>query len=213
MKIFVQDSKLVTSVSATERMKLWDKFSGPVDQDAIKTEFFRKVHCKNPPFRIKVKLGTRKKVKVPAMVIHHYKNPIPLLPSLRDVLRLETVLNRSSEEYDIMNSNYVQDNYESDRINGQISNINGQISENKVDNSNEELMNGITKLKNEIKNEDITNGQCNGNLQKDMVKLPDIVSGIHADSKYNCSHFSRELLRSLIYMYSNLHVCILQYSI
>lgn len=169
-------------------MKLWDKFSGPVDQDAIKIEFFRKVHCKNPPFRVKVKLGTRKKVKVPPMVRHHYKNPIPLLPSLRDVLRLETVLKRPMEEYnDIMNSNYVQDNYE-DRINGQISENFDKNIENSSTND-QDLVNGITNIKSEIKIEDIScnvqsQSQCNGNLQKDQVKLPDIVSGIHADSKF-----------------------------
>lgn len=175
----------MTSVSATERMKLWDKFSGPIDQDAIKTEFFRKVHCKNPPFRIKVKLGTRKKVKVPPMVAHHYKNPVPLLPSLRDVLRLETVINRGSDDFsDIISSNCVQDSIDIERINGQISNTNGQLSDNKIETTkSDDLVNGITKIKNEIKTEDITSSQCNGNVQKD-VKLPDIVSGIHADSKY-----------------------------
>lgn len=67
---------------------------GPIDQDAIKLEFFRKVHRKNPPFRIKVKLAPKKRAKVPLMVKQHYRSPIELLPSLRDVLRLQTVKNR-----------------------------------------------------------------------------------------------------------------------
>ncbi|KAK4877767.1 hypothetical protein RN001_010273 [Aquatica leii] len=92
------DCKLLTSVSATERVKLWDKFTGPVDQDAIKIEFFRKVHRKNPPFRIKVKLPPRCKVSIPPMVKYHYKNPVELVPCLRDLQRYNTALNR---RYDI----------------------------------------------------------------------------------------------------------------
>lgn len=135
-------------------MKLWDRFSGPIDQDAIKTEFFRKIHCKNPPFRIKIKLNKRKRIKVPAMVLHHYKNPIPLLPSLRDVLRLENVWTRNNEIFE-----------ETEKVNGH---LNGQILDK------EDVLNGITKIKEE--------NFCNGNVQIDM-KLPDVVSGIHVDSK------------------------------
>ncbi|KAJ8917325.1 hypothetical protein NQ315_002347, partial [Exocentrus adspersus] len=83
------DEKLLTSISATERVKIWDKFTGPVDQDTIKLEFFRKIHRKNPPFRIKVVLPPKDVVAVPEMVKYHYKKPVNLLPRLRDVLRLE----------------------------------------------------------------------------------------------------------------------------
>lgn len=89
---------MLTSISATERIRLWDRFSGPVDQDAVKLEFFRKIHSKNPPFRIKVKLAPKNRVKVPLMVKCHYQKPVKLLPSLRDVLRLESVLNRDNLE-------------------------------------------------------------------------------------------------------------------
>ncbi|GJQ79748.1 hypothetical protein Trydic_g23225 [Trypoxylus dichotomus] len=102
------DSKLLTSVSASERNRLWDKFNGPVDQDTIKLEFFRKVNRKNPPFRVKVRLGPPKKVIVPPMVKHHYNNPVQLLPSLRDVLRLNTVQNRE----DYYDTNYDETIYE-----------------------------------------------------------------------------------------------------
>lgn len=94
-------------MSATERIRLWDKFSGPVDQDAIKTQFIRKVHCKNPPFRVKVRLNSRKKASIPGMVRQHYKNPVPLLPSLKDVLRLETVANRGREYLEYITALYV----------------------------------------------------------------------------------------------------------
>lgn len=91
----MQDTHLLTSASATERNQLWNHYKGPIDQDAIKLEFFRKVHRKNPPFRIKVKLGPKNKVAVPLMVKQHYKKPVELLPSLRSVLRLETLNHRN----------------------------------------------------------------------------------------------------------------------
>lgn len=86
-----QDWKLVSSVSATERIKLWNRFAGPVDQESVKAEFFRKVHNKNPPFRFKVKTLPREAIQIPPMIEYHYKNPPSLLPSLRDVLRCEAV--------------------------------------------------------------------------------------------------------------------------
>lgn len=52
------------SCSATERVRLWDRYAGPIDQDAIKVEFFRKAHRRNPPFRFKVKLAPRNRVRV-----------------------------------------------------------------------------------------------------------------------------------------------------
>lgn len=179
---------MVTSVSATERMKLWDRFAGPLDQDAIKTEFFRKVHSKNPPFRIKVKLGKRKRIKVPPMVLHHYRNPVPLLPSLRDVLRLESYYARRDDFVDL--NSYFNEDIE--KINGQIGGglMNGQLVKEadavvKVETGGDDAVaiNGLTRLKSE---EEIVNGACNGNnnVQKDIVKLPDVVSSVHADSKY-----------------------------
>lgn len=92
---FAQDWKLVSSISATERIKLWDQFSGPVDQETIKSDFLRKVHCKNPPFRYKVKPKPRICAEIPPMVEYHYKHPPPLLPSLRDILRCERVYKRT----------------------------------------------------------------------------------------------------------------------
>lgn len=47
---------MLTSVSLCERVELWDKYAAPVDQNAIKLEFFRKIQRKNPPFRVKRKL-------------------------------------------------------------------------------------------------------------------------------------------------------------
>ena len=69
-KIFVflclQDSTLLTSHSLTERVKLWDKFTVPVDQDSIRLKFFQQVHRKNPPFRYKVRRALRSRIRVSA---------------------------------------------------------------------------------------------------------------------------------------------------
>ncbi|XP_031626083.1 PHD finger protein 12 [Contarinia nasturtii] len=85
------DWKLVTSISATERIKLWNEFSTCADHETIKTDFLRRIHRKNPPFRFRVKPKLRNCAEIPTMVEFHYKNPPPLLPSLRDVLRCERV--------------------------------------------------------------------------------------------------------------------------
>lgn len=85
------DWKLVSSISATERVKLWDQFSGPLDQETVKIDFMRRVHRKNPPYRIKLKPKPRVCAEIPPMVEYHYRHPPQLIPSLRDVLRCEKV--------------------------------------------------------------------------------------------------------------------------
>lgn len=96
------DWKLVNSISATERVALWEKFSGPVDQHAIKIDFIRRARKARPAFRIKVPLCVRGRVAVPDMVRHHYQNPPPLLPSRREYVRCRNVLKnlKQNECYD-----------------------------------------------------------------------------------------------------------------
>ncbi|XP_055388987.1 PHD finger protein 12 [Condylostylus longicornis] len=88
------DWKLLNSISTTERIKLWNKYSGPVDHETVKTEFFRRVHSKNPPFRFKLAPKPRDRVEVPPMVQYYYDNPPPMLPSLRDAFRYEMINKR-----------------------------------------------------------------------------------------------------------------------
>uniref|UniRef100_A0A1Q3F1W2 PHD finger protein 12 n=1 Tax=Culex tarsalis TaxID=7177 RepID=A0A1Q3F1W2_CULTA len=90
------DWKLVNSVSATERMKLWNHFNANIDQDTVKNEFFRKVHRRNPPFRVKHRLRVRDRIEIPPMIEYHYQNPPDLLPSLRELLRAKR-FNRIAE--------------------------------------------------------------------------------------------------------------------
>ncbi|KAK3871172.1 hypothetical protein Pcinc_023666 [Petrolisthes cinctipes] len=74
------DSTLLTSHSLTERVKLWDKFSTPMDQDAVRLRFFQKCHRTNPPFRYKVKRVLRSRIRVPQAVKNQYSDPPDLLP-------------------------------------------------------------------------------------------------------------------------------------
>ncbi|XP_060806635.1 PHD finger protein 12 [Amyelois transitella] len=88
------DWKLVNSISATERVALWDKFSGPIDQHTIKLDFIRRAKNRAPCFREKIPEEERPRVAVPSMVKYHYSNPPPLLPSRREHVRCTNVLKR-----------------------------------------------------------------------------------------------------------------------
>lgn len=105
MNFFIKkkDWKLVSSASATERIKLWNRFSGPIDQETIKADFLRKAHQKNPPFRFKLKPKLRDRVEIPPVVEYHYINRPPLLPSLKDVLRYEAISKKIN--FDLINDN------------------------------------------------------------------------------------------------------------
>lgn len=82
---------------------MWNQFGTCADHETIKTDFIRRVHRKNPPFRFKLKPKPRFCAEIPPMIEFHYKNPPPLLPSLKDVLRCERVY-REHGLPNIMNS-------------------------------------------------------------------------------------------------------------
>lgn len=48
----------------TERVKFWSSLQRPIDQEAIKINFLRKINRKNPPFRRKVPMPDRPRMKV-----------------------------------------------------------------------------------------------------------------------------------------------------
>nr|XP_053632866.1 PHD finger protein 12-like [Cherax quadricarinatus] len=73
------DSTLLTSHSLSERVKLWDKFSVPIDQDSVRVNFLQRCHRKNPPFRYKVKRALRSRIRVPLAVKEQYSEPPDLL--------------------------------------------------------------------------------------------------------------------------------------
>lgn len=74
----LQDKKLLKSVRLTEKMKLYDKYTGDINQQTVKVQFLNKIHRKNPQFRIKVKHSRRRTVKVPEAVRQMYASPSTL---------------------------------------------------------------------------------------------------------------------------------------
>lgn len=90
-------------------MKIWDQYgTEPIDHEVVKLQFFRKVHTQNPPFRTKLKPKPRNEVEVPELVRYHYENPPSLLPSLRDVLRIDNLRKRGTVPVDTSNSEVAQ---------------------------------------------------------------------------------------------------------
>lgn len=84
----VQDFAMVNTISASERVALWERVSGPVDQDAVRLEFLRRARAPHPPFRVRLRgAPPRGRVTVPGMVRHHYLRPPPLMPARREHMR------------------------------------------------------------------------------------------------------------------------------
>lgn len=100
MKYYFKDWNLVKSSSATERVKIWNEYQAPIDHEVVKLQFFRKVHTKNPPFRIKSKPKLRNEVEVPEIIRFQYENPPSLLPTLRDVMRCDNVMKKGTDPVD-----------------------------------------------------------------------------------------------------------------
>ncbi|XP_055596952.1 PHD finger protein 12 isoform X2 [Uranotaenia lowii] len=158
------DWKLINSVSATERIRLWNKFKSSIDQETVKNEFLRKIHRRNPPFRIKQKAKIRGRLTIPPNIKYHYENRIMLMPSLRDFLRNENI-GRSCKlpkwSYNDLNVLSIIDvDLEL------IRNASIKVSPNKS-NSDHEITENCSDS--EVKEE--TNMIISGNLRKDKEKL------------------------------------------
>jgi len=48
----------------TERVKLWDNYTDRINQHTVKMSFMKKVHRRNPPFRLKIRHPRRKAAQV-----------------------------------------------------------------------------------------------------------------------------------------------------
>lgn len=90
-------------------MKVWDQYgTDPIDHEVVKLQFFRKAHTKNPPFRTKLKPKPRDEVEVPEIIRYQYENPPSLLPSLRDVLRVDNLRKRGTTVVDTPRTEVLQ---------------------------------------------------------------------------------------------------------
>ncbi|CAG2163130.1 unnamed protein product [Oppiella nova] len=100
----VIEQKLLNSVSLSERIKLWDQFSGPISQDTIKLNFLKKVHRTAPPFRTKVPLPQTQRVVVPEAIKQMYKRRPPLLPNVNQLSIYDTNCGSSETESECLKS-------------------------------------------------------------------------------------------------------------
>lgn len=95
------DWNLISSLSATERLKYWDQFGkDPIDHEVIKLQFFRKANMKNPPFRTKLKPQSFDDFDIPETIKYQYENPPDLLPSLKQVMRIEALRKKGTVPLD-----------------------------------------------------------------------------------------------------------------
>jgi len=85
---------MTNSISATERVRLWNRFHQPLDHENVKLEFFRRVNTRHPPYRTRTNVSARAHIEVPAIVRYHYEHPPALLPSMRQTLRYDRVKRR-----------------------------------------------------------------------------------------------------------------------
>ncbi|KAL4223515.1 PHD finger protein 12 [Mactra antiquata] len=80
------DEKLLKTTMLTERVKLWDEYNGRINQHSIKMSFLKKVHRKDPPFRLKYRHPRRKAAQIPQSIKAYYQHPSELIsPPLLDV--------------------------------------------------------------------------------------------------------------------------------
>ncbi|CRK98205.1 CLUMA_CG011568, isoform A [Clunio marinus] len=156
------DWHLISSISATERMKVWDKFgTDPIDHEVVKLQFFRKVHTQNPPFRTKLQPKPRDEVEIPEIIRHHYKNPPKLLPSLRDVVRIDNLRKRGTVRVDFPSDDIsvVDDDLEAlgnarkrlKMIFNDQEDIHGLLVEPEKEEEDDELIEKLNKSKDSIK--------------------------------------------------------------
>lgn len=81
------EEKLLSSVSLTERVRLWERFGSASgrspDQEAVKVAFLARVHRPRPPFRCQRQRPRLHRAHIPRAVRDHYRDrPPPLSPSL-----------------------------------------------------------------------------------------------------------------------------------
>lgn len=80
------EEKLLSSVSLTERVRLWDRFGAgsgrSPDQEAVKVAFLARAHRLRPPFRCQRQRPRLHRAHIPRAVRDHYRaRPPPLSPS------------------------------------------------------------------------------------------------------------------------------------
>lgn len=97
------EEKLLSSVSLTERVRLWDRFGASSgrspDQEAVKVAFLARAHRLRPPFRCQRQRPRLHRAHIPRAVRDHYRiRPPPLSPSLSSPSWVSRGKKREEEE-------------------------------------------------------------------------------------------------------------------
>nr|CAH0105050.1 unnamed protein product [Daphnia galeata] len=122
--------KLLPDSRLTERVKFWSFLQRPIDHETVKINFLRKVNRKNPPFRRKVALPGRPRMRVPQIIKDQYKHP-PLLPARLNGAQpfyWSSVLPESRKNLKPFNKNELIDEEDKDKVHAQLQNDAEQIA-------------------------------------------------------------------------------------
>lgn len=103
-----------------------------------------------------MKLPPRNRVKVPDMVKYHYKKPVKLLPSLKDVLRVEYVMSRNKDAIKTDHIDIDEIKLEDDNVGNDGNNqMNGEnINTDRINNCNFNQTNKCVVLNGIVENDD-----------------------------------------------------------
>ncbi|KAG8189018.1 hypothetical protein JTE90_014531 [Oedothorax gibbosus] len=92
----VSDLTFASSLSMTRRTKIWNKFKGPVKQEAVRLKFVKEFRKPFPPFKSKGEYPLENNFPVPGIVYKHYKFPPPYLPRVQDPIPSSIIRRASS---------------------------------------------------------------------------------------------------------------------
>lgn len=96
------EEKLLSSVSLTERVRLWDRFgagSRCPDQEAVKVAFLARAHRLRPPFRCQRVRPRLHRAHIPRAVRDHYRaRPPPVSPSSPSLCTMASPSHSQEEE-------------------------------------------------------------------------------------------------------------------
>ncbi|RWS12711.1 hypothetical protein B4U79_11049 [Dinothrombium tinctorium] len=100
------DQKLLTSSCFSERVKLWNQYTGKIAPNVVKLDFLKKLQRKNPPYRSKVSVPSPPPVNVPEAIRLMYKNPSSL-----EIAHNITVECGDQEVNNFLRQSYSSENY------------------------------------------------------------------------------------------------------
>ena len=169
------DQHLLTSCSATERVKLWDRFANrQIDQHAVKLQFLRKAHTVNPMFRKKAVCTERKRIKVPCSIKFSYAHPpeLEFIHSYRYSDVLYPIIKTSEISDEKVQSTKIKDAVEPSFVGSEKTVSNSIISLTKDDDSVCETQENLDTLK-ETEKESTQDQETVRSIPQDEISFSD----------------------------------------